>query len=260
MRVVVLASGSKGNATYIQNGDYDILLDCGINYRALLLKAKEANIVFNPKVLILTHEHNDHTAGMKVFLKNHNVPVFLSKGTFRGLHQSIKDILEIGQINFIKSHEDFYINDMLVRPFFISHDAFEPLGFLFELNEKKIVYVTDTGYIDQKNFEIIRNANLYIIEANHDPEMLMTCKRPYELKRRILGDNGHLSNIDCGLNLAYLIGKNTEKVIFAHISLECNANEIISDTILEILNEYNVIHNQIEFIFSSQNQFVEVLL
>lgn len=254
MKVVIIGSGSKGNCIYIEDEKYNYLIDFGLSYKQVVKRLNDLNIKFNPHYLFLTHEHNDHTNGIKTLYKNFKIPIYLSKGTYTGLSKDILDIIDIMDLNFIKSFDSIKLNNVIINPFFISHDANEPLGYLFDFNDKKILIATDTGYIDQKVMKYFLNNDLYILEANHDPEMLMLSNRPYDLKQRIFSDKGHLSNEECANILINSVGYNTKKVVFAHISEECNLNEKISDTVLKMFKLYDVNLENIEFLFSSQNE------
>ena len=121
-----------------------------------------------------------------------------------------------------------------------SHDASESKGYVFTTNDSSLVYITDTGYINNKYFKKLYNKNMYIMESNHDVEMLMHGKYPPWLKQRVLSDKGHLSNQASSFYLSKLIGNNTKTVVLAHLSHENNTEEIALDTLKSTLREYNV--------------------
>ena len=140
----------------------------------------------------------------------------------------------------------------------LSHDALDPIGFVFSNGSSRLVYVTDTGYVKQSLYETLRNANMYIWESNHDPEILMQSDRPYETKKRILSDDGHLSNQDSAYILANLIGPNTKTIVYAHISEECNLNQIIKLTSSRVFNDLGIDTSDIEFYYASQISLKEI--
>lgn len=253
MKILQIASGSKGNSTYIESKKTKILLDCGISKKrvqealdALNVNIKELNAI------LITHEHVDHVSGIMPIYNATNAKIYLTKGTFKGLKDSIKMKLDPERIVFIKADEAFYINDILVNTIEIFHDAIEPLAFEFENEDKKLVYITDTGYIHNSYNDLIKNANCYIFESNHDPEMLMESDRPYSTIMRILSDHGHLSNQDSAYALSNLIGDKTKYVMFAHISEECNMPEIVRYTAFTVFKDVGVNTSNIKFYYLSQ--------
>lgn len=169
----------------------------------------------------------------------------------------------LGGINVIEiSHDEkFSVGDISVCAIPTSHDVIDPVGFIINSDGKKAVYITDTGYIPDSMFERISNADMYVMETNHDPELLMHCeKRPYPTRIRILGDKGHLSNED-GLDiLAHVIGDATKHVFYAHISEDCNLWNLIDRASKKIFKSYEMDVSKINFIYTSQKatEYVEV--
>lgn len=238
MEVIILASGSKGNATLIKSGESLILVDIGISYLSFNRKLKELNIKAKDiSNLLITHEHSDHIKGLKTFLtRNPNINVIITKGTFNSLSNDISS--KINNILIINQQETFQIADIKVKSYPLSHDAKEPVGYIIDSNNKRVVLATDTGYIDQRIHEYLIDADLYILEANYCPVLLMESKRPFYLKKRIMSEKGHLSNQDACW-LVNELSKNKESVIWAvaHISEDCNSidaiNQAISDYLIE---------------------------
>lgn len=249
MEVNILASGSKGNSLIIKKNKTKLLVDIGISYQSLNNKLNEINIsIYNIKYLLITHEHSDHIKGLKrLIIKHPNISVFLTKGTYDSLDFDIKQIL----INYtiIKSEDNFLIEKFNIKSFILSHDAKEPVGYVINKNNKKIVIATDTGYIDKKYFDLLKNANLYILESNHEPELLMNSRRPYYLKQRILGDTGHLSNQEAAWLINQFI-QDIDKTIWAisHISEDCNTNYFIEKAIVDNLED----PTKLEIVYTSQ--------
>ena len=137
-------------------------------------------------------------------------------------------------------YNSFRINHSIITPLPLFHDASETSGFLIEDESERLVYITDTGYIHESLYDMISNANIYILESNHDPEILMTSNRPYPTKIRILSDHGHMSNEESMITLANIMGSDTKYVLHAHVSQECNLSEIIELTRKKVFNAYNV--------------------
>ena len=127
------------------------------------------------------------------------------------------------------------------------HDAYETIGFVFTAELKRFVYITDTGYVHNNLYNVISNADAYLLEANHDPEILLASDRPYNLKMRILSDYGHMSNLDSMLTLVNVMGSNTKLVLHAHVSQECNLSQIIELERQKVFKEYDINTDNIEF-------------
>ncbi len=267
MRVQVLASGSKGNSTLVITKQHNILIDLGISKRRIDSILSNIGLSSNSiDSIFLTHEHIDHTSGLAVFLKYSNATLFLSRGTYIGImrgknealknalqvHESKKLIITFNNLNNRNLYQNIMLDDVFIEPITTFHDAVEPVGYIINENDSKLVFITDTGYIHKNLYEKISNANCYIFECNHDPEVLMNSDRPYSLKMRILSDHGHLSNEDALYTLANVIGDKTKKIYYAHISEECNLFEIINMTKNNIFNQLGLVTDHIKFEFTSQ--------
>ena len=235
MLVSVLASGSKGNSTLIKTDKLNILIDAGMNYKYIKDNLNDFDI--SPKdinYIFLTHTHKDHTGALETFLKNNNPIVCIGSKMLNDL-DFLKDYNNILIIDNIMELED-----VLVESIKTSHDTSESFGYIFTNNNSSLVYITDTGYINNKYFNKLTNKNMYILESNHDVEMLMHGRYPAWLKSRVLSDKGHLSNKSSAFYLSKFIGNNTNYVVLAHLSEENNTESIALNTLNETLNEYDV--------------------
>ena len=153
--------------------------------------------------------------------------------------------------------ETFDIKDIHVEVIHTSHDTEDSLGYIINNEDKSLVYITDTGYINRKYFDLLSNRNLYIMESNHDVEMLNNGKYPFELRQRILSDKGHLSNYDSAKYLAKFIGDKTKYILLAHLSEENNTEEIAYKTLTDRLNKEN---EQVDnIIIATQNKETELI-
>ena len=233
MKICILASGSKGNSAYIETNETKSLVDLGMSagYIAKALK----NIDVGPSSIqrvFITHTHSDHVAGLKVFLKKYHPTVYLTRKMEEELDFDIEDKVYL--------EEDISIADLDVKVIKTSHDAADSNGFVFSSLDKSVVYITDTGYIHVKNFDKLKNKNVYVFESNHDVRMLREGKYPYYLQQRILSDKGHLSNKDSAYYLSEFIGDDTEKIILIHLSEENNKPEVALKTLLDTLEKKSV--------------------
>lgn len=268
MKITILASGSSGNSTFIKTNTHNLLIDVGISPKKIteLLKEKSESIS-QIDMIFITHEHIDHIMGLATILKKQDIKLFISKGTLLSIFESnnynlIKILKEyqdkkliyiLNKIDKTGFYEKIICEDGLsIEPIPIFHDAFEPVGFIFTEESKKITLITDTGYVHNALYEKIANSDCYVLEFNHDPEILMNCARPYALKMRILSDHGHLSNEDAAVTLAKVIGENTKKVFYSHISEECNLTEIIKLTKKKVFKDIGVDDSYIEYIVTSR--------
>lgn len=249
VEVVILASGSKGNALIIKYEQDFILVDIGISFLSLNNKLKALNLdIEKINRLLITHEHSDHIKGLKTFLKRRpNVELIMTNKTLKSLDNETKQL--INKVKIITQEESFKLHDISVNSFALSHDAAEPVGFKFIANKKSIVLATDTGYIDESYFNLLKNADLYILESNHCPEILMDSNRHFYLKQRILSDTGHLSNNEASWLMNEFVKEiESTKWAIAHISEDCNTQYKIERAIVKIINE----PSKIEVIYTSQ--------
>lgn len=231
MRITVLASGSKGNATLIEFGNQQYLIDCGLTYRQLKLRLeKQGKTLDHLKGIFITHEHRDHVSGLRVLLNNHQVPIYLSEGTYKGLDKRFTGPIDTRLIHLLREEEMVDMDGFQVLPFNTYHDAIEPLGYKFIEASHSFVYMTDTGYFPLRKYDLIRNATVYMLESNYESEMLLESSRPWMLKRRILDDRGHLSNEDSANLLLEVLGDQTSTIILAHLSEDCNIDHVAKET------------------------------
>lgn len=252
MEISVLASGSKGNVSYITSYSTKLLIDLGLTLSSIEKKLFDIGVRPNEiDGILLTHTHTDHTSSLKNFIKKYNTKLYLSEKMYNELSKTIN------LFNYEIIDKEFIINDINIQVIKLSHDTDDSNGYILESDNKSIAYITDTGYINKKYFNILKNKDIYVIESNHDIEMLMNGNRPYFLKQRILGDKGHLDNKISANYLAKFIGSNTKKVILIHLSEDNNTPELALDTLKETLEKNNINFNNI--IISSQKERTELI-
>lgn len=252
MRVVVLASGSEGNSTYIETEELKLLIDMGRN--AKYIKEHLNNINVSPEdidYILISHTHKDHTSALKTFVGKYKTTVLLSQQMFYDLEE-IKDY-----DNIMIYEDDIYLKDLKIKAIKSSHDAPDARNFIIEYKEHSVVYVTDTGYINRKYFEILKDKEIYLFESNHDIEMLLNGPYPKWLKTRVVGSYGHLSNKDSAFYLTKLIGPHTKKVILMHLSHINNTKEKALEMIEETFKEYDIDFNQVTC--ANRSEITEVM-
>lgn len=251
MKICVLSSGSKGNCTYIETSNHKILIDIGTS--CLYVEKTLKSIGVLPQdidIVLITHAHVDHVSGLKVFSKKYNPKIYLT--------QKILDEINIPLSNIIYIDKKEIIDDTIITAFKTSHDTKDSNGYIVEENGKSVVYITDTGYINEKYYKLLKNKNIYVFESNHDLDLLMNNPHyPHHLKIRIMSDKGHLSNKDSAYYLSNLIDYDTKKVILAHLSEENNTPNLALSTLQNTLQKKKINFNDI--IIAKQNIQTELI-
>lgn len=241
MKITVLGSGSKGNVTYLQHNDTKILIDCGLSYRQITTRLATHDLSLDDlDGILVTHEHSDHVAGLNVTLKRVAASLYVTKETYESFYYKYAENIRDEVVKHITPYHEFTIKDLTIYPLSISHDASDAVGYIIKYDDKKIVYITDIGYLPRKDHELLMDADAYIFESNYDVTLLFTSNRPFYLKQRIDSVKGHMSNNDSAYNLAQLVGPSTKNIILAHPSRECNTKELALETIVGVFNEYGI--------------------
>lgn len=239
MRIQVLASGSKGNSTFIESGNTKILIDVGINYTRIKKSLDKIGVDVNSlDGLIISHTHSDHIGGLSSVIKKIGVNVFIKEE----LYSEIRKIVPDENITLIEEN-NITIGDLDIEIINASHDV-PAFGFVISGDDKKVLYLTDTGYINRRYYKKLEDMDAYIIESNHDEKMLMEGPYPYILKQRVISDKGHLSNKYTGSFLNKEIGAKTKYIILAHLSENNNTEELALEQVNGEL-ENNPYKNQI---------------
>ncbi|MGF6376353.1 phosphoribosyl 1,2-cyclic phosphodiesterase [Clostridiales Family XIII bacterium PM5-7] len=233
------ASGSSGNCYMVKSETTTILIDVGIAGKKVLAGLEEHQLdITDVDGVLITHEHIDHVRSLQMISKKAtNAQVCATVGTL----EKVMDKVKGNSIWTVYYEEEFSIGDILIKPFRLSHDAAEPAGYSLIHDGKQVTIVTDTGCISPEIFAQIEQADLLVLEANHEVNILQMGAYPYPLKRRILGDHGHLSNETAAQCICRLLkscdGKKTPSVILAHLSRENNTPKQAYLTIRNMLFE-----------------------
>ena len=235
MKFKVLASGSKGNCTVIISDEAKIIIDMGISYQTLKKSLEEDSLSLNDFTgILITHCHKDHTNGLASLVKHTRLKVYIPIK----MYDSLKELISRDDCIFIE--DNFKINDLKIELIHTSHDAPASVGYIIENNNKSLVYVTDTGYINRKYLTKMLKKECYIIESNHDEKMLMDGPYPRFLKERVISDKGHLSNTTTAKYLQKIIGNNTKMIVLAHLSEMNNTEELAYNTTKELLSDKSI--------------------
>lgn len=231
------ASGSSGNCYMIKDDTNAILIDAGISGKKIFQGLEDAGVSpENVLGVLVTHEHIDHVKSLPIVTKKlPNIMAYANEATWSAIERPVADEKRA----LFHTGEDFYIGNFRIHTFPIPHDAAEPVGFSIFSADRQISVVTDIGCVTDEIFEEITDADLLLLEANHEEEILLMGSYPYHLKRRILGENGHLSNVSAGECLCSLIEANPKKrrVLLGHLSRENNDPSVamlaVKNTLME---------------------------
>lgn len=220
-RFCSLFSSSSGNCTYIGSSDGGILIDAGVSAKQISLGLDEIGVDESEiNAIFVTHEHSDHIKGLRVFASKYNIPVYATAGTLSELEKA--GVLN-GKFSTSVIEGEIECGGQLIKPFRTSHDVAESCGFSVTTGDgRQLCVATDTGIVTDEMREALTGSDLVLIESNHDIGMLRNGSYPYMLKRRILSDTGHLSNLACGEFVTELIKSGTTRFVLGHLSKENN--------------------------------------
>ena len=235
MRFSPLFSGSNGNALYVEMGDARILIDAGVSGTRIVRALETLGVL--PGMLdaiLLTHEHSDHVQGAGILSRKFDIPLYATRGTWMAIADRMGR-LSPSNVRELRAFEDFYVGDIGVMPFALPHDASEPVGYSVSCGGTRVAVATDIGHLKGEWLEAVSGCDLVLLESNHDVDMLKAGRYPYELKRRILGNRGHLSNVDAGRAAVKLAKSGVRQIVLGHLSGENNFPELALRTVHDAL-------------------------
>ncbi len=241
MKVVTLASSSKGNCILVFNENTKILIDAGIKLAEINAKLKALNIEPGEiNAILVTHEHSDHVKSVGAMCRKFGTRVYV----FNEAKQEI--VKTFGNVDEFKIVETFLvpfqIGEFIIKPFKVPHDSKCCVGYSISENDKKISIATDIGFVSGEILSELKGSLLVVLESNHDEQMLIDNPNyPAILKNRILSNHGHLSNINCAKAIEYLCGFGLKQVVCAHLSEENNTPSLCFNTIKKYLFNKNII-------------------
>lgn len=217
-----ISSGSSGNCYVIESDKRYIMVDVG-----LPLYKIERSFSFcseKPIDLFITHEHTDHVAGLKPFLKKYKPNIYTSEGTAISLRR--KNI-DVSDFYVLDNHNAYPIEEYEVTPFKIIHDGNMPFGFRFDFASNSVCFATDLGVVTEDVINVLKKSRHLILEANYEESMLLQGSYPEHLKKRVLSNKGHLSNAEAINVISRIYYDGLEQVFFGHISEENNSYPVV---------------------------------
>ena len=244
MNFCSLYSGSSGNSIFVGSEKAKILIDAGLPGKKIDEALKQ--IGQNPSELdgiFITHEHIDHIKGVGVLSRKYDIPIFANVKTWCAMKDKLGDIKD-SNMKVFENDRSYSLGDLIIRPFSISHDASDAVGYNFYAENEKMSIATDIGMITDNIRRHLYKSKLVILESNYDPNMLMMGSYPYSLKKRVMSDTGHLSNEDAAKFCIDLVKEGTERILLAHLSKENNFPELAYETSKSILAQNDIIIGQ----------------
>ena len=226
MRICSLSSGSKGNLIYVESEKSKVIIDCGLTGK--LAESLIRSIGVDPGDLngiFVTHEHTDHIKGVGIMSRRFDIPVIANERTWLAMKNSIGKI-DPKNIFVFKTNTYFSFRDLDIHAMSTFHDAADPVFYMFYEKDQKATVITDTGTINDLMLDAIKDSSYYLFESNHDIEMLRLGPYSPSLKRRILSDHGHLSNVLAKESIAKIVKGRGEHVVLGHLSDENNTDKI----------------------------------
>ncbi len=238
MKISILGSGSSGNSTFVEVNNTKILIDAGFSGKKLKEKLEViGEDIRDIDALLITHEHGDHILGAGIISRKYNIPIYITRESYDVCQKKIGKIAPTN-LNYVE--DNFYLEEVLIKPFDVMHDAVRTIGFSIEHDNKKLSLATDIGYITNIVREHFKGANIAVIECNYDYSKLMTCSYPWDLKSRVKSRSGHLCNEEAAKFLTELYHENLEKVYLVHVSNDSNCYDLAYQTVKNRLEVNNL--------------------
>ena len=240
MEICTLASGSSGNCAFVSSGGTSILVDAGISMRRINSCLGTFGLTLRGiSAILITHEHSDHISALRMINKYYGIPIFATAPTADAIARMYPELS--GAVYSFEPGAVLDIGGLKAASFPTPHDAASSVGYRISDGSKSLVIATDMGYVTNSIYRASVGADFAVIESNHDVDMLNSGIYPYYLKRRILSENGHLSNSDCARLITALAKTGTRHFLLAHLSRENNTPETAYKTVEEALAKENLI-------------------
>ena len=254
-----LYSGSSGNSLFVETPNTKLLIDAGVSSKKIETALKSIDV--DPSSLdgiLITHEHTDHVQGLGTFSRKFDLPVFVNSKTLDAMPKQ-KDRIPEKNIKTFEVNDKFSINDLDVKSFSIPHDAANPCGFSILKGDKKISIATDIGHMTNSIIKNLEESLFVLLEANYDPEVLRCSSYPFNLKNRIAGPTGHLSNEMAGKTISYLLKSGLKNAILGHLSKESNFPELAYQTVIDELISNNYDENALSLLVAPRDEHSKII-
>lgn len=241
MRFSVLASGSSGNAIYVENDEHAFLIDAGLSGRKMEeLFASVDRSMKKLSGILVTHEHSDHIKGLGILARKYNLPIYANAKTWMAMDHLVGNIPLEQRFHFdMETVKTFGSID--IQSFAVSHDAADPMFYVFHENGRKLVLITDTGYVSDRMKGYIKGADSFVFESNHDVGMLQMGRYPWSVKRRILSDVGHVSNEDAAVAMSEVVEQKPTRMYLSHLSKDNNMKDLARMSVAQTLESCGII-------------------
>ena len=244
VKITILGSGSNGNSLYVESPETRLLIDAGFSARQLRLRlgaiGSSADLL---QAILLTHEHSDHVKGLAVLCSKLDLPIYCNRLTADAIEYQFGR-----RFNFqlFQTGAEFQIGDLTIETFPVPHDAQDPVGFLVKSVHGVLGVLTDLGHATQAVLQRVRQANVLLLEANHDTQLLQAdVKRPWSVKQRILSRHGHLSNEAAASVAEQLVHPKLQRLYLGHLSSDCNSPELAQQTVADRLRTMGASHVEV---------------
>lgn len=224
--VTILGSGSAGNCALVESSTGRLLVDGGLSARQITKRLAEVGVeAASLDAILLTHEHCDHVAGVRVFCKQNALPVYCTRLTAEVLRK--EELAAHADVRQFAPGAEFMIKDIGIQAFSVPHDAVDPVGFVFHHGSDSLGFLTDLGFCTKLAMERMRGVKTLVIETNHDEKLLQNdTKRPWSIKQRIMSRHGHLSNTAAAGVVGELTAHGLRRAVLGHLSRDCNSPEL----------------------------------
>lgn len=251
MRFSVLASGSSGNAIFVENNEHRFLVDAGLSGKKLEeLFAKIDRSVADLDGIFVTHEHSDHIKGLGVLARKYQLPIYANEKTWKAMDGLIGKVPLDQRFTFdMETVKSF--GGMDIESFGVSHDAADPMFYTFYQDNRKLSIITDTGYVSDRMKGIIQASDAYVFESNHDVGMLQMGRYPWSVKRRILSDVGHVSNEDAAVAMSEVVAEKETRIYLAHLSKDNNMKDLARMSVAQTLETCGIIAGEYVHLFDT---------